>query len=116
VTGGKVEARIAGAKDDATYLLAGVEIVATYKLAHINRTKLENLFHRIFAPAQLDLRIEDRFGKLVKPREWFLVPLQAIDEAVNRIRDGSITNYIYDPKSAKLVMSNADCGAGTDQL
>lgn len=102
VTGGKVETRIAAAKDDATYLLAGVDIVATYKLAHINRTKLENLFHRIFAPAQLDLTIEDRFGKPVKPREWFLVPLQAIDEAVSRIRDGSITNYIYDPKSARL--------------
>ena len=103
VTGGKVETRIAAAKDDATYLLAGVDIVATYKLAHINRTKLENLFHKMFAPAQLDLTIEDRFGKPVKPREWFLVPLQVIDEAVNRIRDGSITKYVYDPKSARLV-------------
>jgi hypothetical protein len=103
VTGGKVETRVAAAKDDATYLLADVDIVATYKLAHINRTKLENLFHKLFAPAQLDLTIEDRFGKPVKPREWFLVPLQAIDEAVNRIRDGSITDYIYDPKSARLV-------------
>lgn len=103
VTGGKVETRIAAAQDQATYLLAGVDVVATYKLAHINRTKLENLFHKIFAPAQLDLTIEDRFGKPVKPREWFLVPLQAIDEAVNRIRDGSITNYIYDPAAARLV-------------
>jgi len=102
VTGGRVETRIAAAKDDATYLLADVDIVATYKLAHVNRTKLENLLHRVFAPAQLDLTIEDRFGKPVKPREWFLVPLKAIDEAVSRIRDGSITDYIYDPKSAQL--------------
>ena len=80
-----------------------MDIVATYKLAHINRKKLENLFHKIFAPAQLDLTIEDRFGKPVKPREWFLVPLQVIDEAVNRIRDGSITDCVYDPKSARLV-------------
>lgn len=103
VTGGKVESRIAGAKDDATYLLAGVDVVATYKLAHINRVKLENLFHKIFAPAQLDLTIEDRFGKPVKPREWFLVPLAAIDEAVGRVRDGSITKYVYDTSVAKLV-------------
>ena len=103
VTGMNVETRIAGAKDDATYLLAGVTIVATYKLAHINRSKLETLFHKIFAPAQLDLTIEDRFGKPVKPREWFLVPLQVIDEAVNRVRDGSITSHVYDPKSARLV-------------
>src|SRR3546814_274709 len=72
VTGGKVETRIANAEKDATYLLAAVEVVATYKLADINRTKLENLFHRIFAPAQLDLTIQDRFGHPVRPREWFL--------------------------------------------
>lgn len=103
VTGGKVETRIAGAKDDATYLLADVDIVATYTLARVNRVKLENLFHRIFAPAQLDMTIEDRFGKPVRPREWFLVPLPVIDEAVGRIRDGSITDCVYDPKSARLV-------------
>jgi len=103
VTGGKVETRVAAAKDDGTYLLAEVDIVATYKLAHINRTKLENLFHKIFAPAQLDLTIEDRFGKPVKPREWFLVPLQVIDEVVSRIRDGSITEYVYDIRTAQLM-------------
>lgn len=105
VTGGKVETRIASALHDATYLLAQVDVVATYKLANIHRTKLENLFHKIFAPAQLDLTINDRFGNPVKPREWFLIPLQAIDEAVSRIRDGSITNYVYDPKSARLVLA-----------
>jgi hypothetical protein len=103
VTGGEVETRIANAAHDATYLLAAVEIVCTYKLADINRAKLENLFHRIFAPAQLDLTIPDRFGNPVRPREWFLVPLHVIDEAVQRIRDGSITNVVYDPKTARLV-------------
>jgi hypothetical protein len=103
VTGGKVEARIANAEHDATYLLAEVEIVATYKLAGINRTKLEALLHRVFAPAQLDLEIKDRFGHPVKPREWFLVPLSVIDEAVERIRDGTITKLVYDPGNARLV-------------
>lgn len=103
VTGGKVEARIAGAEKDATYLLASVEVVATYKLHNLNRTRLENIFHRVFGTAQLDLTIEDRFGNPVKPREWFLVPLHAIDEAVERIRDGSITEVTYDPSAARLV-------------
>lgn len=103
VTGGKVETRIADAAHDATYLLADVEVVASYKLASINRTKLENLFHRIFAPAQIDLTIQDRFGHPVRPREWFLVPLHVIDEAVQRIRNGSITDLVYDPKTARLV-------------
>lgn len=103
VTGGKVETRIAGAEKDATYLLADVEVVATYKLHNLNRTRLENIFHRLFGAAQLDLTIEDRFGNPVKPREWFLVPLHVIDEAVERIRNGSITDVVYDPQTARLV-------------
>lgn len=104
VTGGRVETRIAGAEKDATYLLADVEIIATYKLHNVNRTRLENIFHRLFGAAQLDLTIEDRFGHPVKPREWFLVPLHVIDEAVGHIRDGSITEVLYDPKTAQLVV------------
>lgn len=103
VTGGKVETRIANAEHDSTYLLAKVEVVATYKLAGINRMRMENLFHRLFAPARLNITINDRFGYPVQPEEWFLVPLFVIDEAVARIKDGSITEYIYDPKAAKLV-------------
>lgn len=103
VTGGRVETRIAGADKDATYLLADVEVVATYKLHNLNRTKLENIFHRVFGAAQLDLTIEDRFGHPIKPREWFLVPLHVIDEAVERIRDGSITDVVYDLETARLV-------------
>lgn len=103
VTGGKVETRIAGAEKDATYLLADVEVVATYKLHNLNRTKLESIFHRLFGAAQLDLTIEDRFGNPVKPREWFLVPLHVIDEAVERIRNGTITDVTYDPSRAQLV-------------
>lgn len=102
VTGGNVETRIANASHDATYLLADVEVVATYKLAGINRAKMESLFHRIFAAAQLDLTIHDRFGNPVKPREWFLVPLHIIDEAVQRIREGSISGVTYDPHTAQL--------------
>lgn len=102
VTGGKVETRIANAKLDPTFLLCDVEVIATYKLSNINRTKLENLIHRIFDPARLNIEIKDRFGNPVIPREWFLVPLFVIDEAVERIKDGTITEYIYDPKTAGL--------------
>lgn len=103
VTGGKVPTRIADAENDATYLLAPVEVVAEYRLHNLNRTKLENIFHRLFGAVQLDLRIEDRFGKPVKPREWFVVPLHVIDEAVARIRDGTITQVVYDPGAASLI-------------
>lgn len=103
VTGGKVETRISGAEKDATYLLAAVDVIATYKLHNINRVRMENLFHRIFSDAQIDITIDDRFGSPVKPREWFLVPLQAIDEVVQRIKDGSMSNVVYDVKTASFI-------------
>ena len=105
VTNMSVEKRIAGAQLQPTFLMANVEIVATYELYNINRTKLENLIHRIFEPARLDIEIIDRFGKPVVPREWFLVPLFVIDEAVERIKDGTIAKYVYDPHGACLKQS-----------
>lgn len=102
VTGGSVERRIANANLDPTFLMADVEIVTTYELYNINRLKLENLLHRVFDRARLEVEIKDRFGHPVTPREWFLVPLFAIDEAVERIRDGSIKGAFYDPERAEI--------------
>lgn len=103
VTSNSVKQRIAGANMQPTFLLADVEVVATYELFNINRSKLENLIHRIFEPARFDVEILDRFGRPVVPREWFMVPLFVIDEAVERIRDRTIVNFVYDPKTARLI-------------
>jgi hypothetical protein len=103
VTGGSVEKRVANAAHDATFLLADVDIVATYELFNIKRSKLENLIHRFFDSARLEIEIMDRFGHPVTPREWFLVPLSAIDEAVTKITDGTISDYRYDIAEARLI-------------
>jgi hypothetical protein len=106
VTGGELDRRFTNARTDPTFLMADVELVATYKLFNINRTKLENVIHRVFDPARLGITIIDRFGNPVVPREWFLVPRFVIGEAVERIKDGTITSYVYDPKSASLVLNS----------
>ena len=102
VTGGKVDKRFANAKLDPTFLMADVEVVATYELSNINRVKLENLIHKFFEPAKLNIEIKDRFGNPIVPREWFLVPLFVIDEAVEKIKDGSIVDFFYDAKGGKI--------------
>jgi hypothetical protein len=107
VTTMEVKQRIARAALDPTFLMADVEVVATYELFNINRSKLENLIHRIFDPARFEVEIRDRFGTPVQPKEWFMVPLFVIDEAVERIRDRSIVNFVYDPNAAKLVERSA---------
>jgi hypothetical protein len=103
VTGGKIETRIANAKLDPTFLMADVEVIATYELYNVSRVRLENLIHRVFDPVQLDVEIKDRFGSPVRPREWFLVPVFVVNEVVERIKDGTITQYLYDPAAARLV-------------
>lgn len=110
VTGGDITRRLTNARLDSTFLMAEVEVVATYTLYNINRVKLESLIHRIFAPAQLDIEIKDRFGNPVVPREWFLVPRFVVDDAVERIKDGTITDYIYDPAAARLVRQKEKSG------
>ena len=103
VTGNSLKQRLANANTDPTFLFADVEVVATYELFNINRSKLESLIHKIFDPARFAVEIIDRFGRPYTPREWFMVPLFVIDEAVERIKDGTIVGYRYDPRSAKLV-------------
>ena len=107
VTSNDVKQRIKGAHLQTTFLMADVELVATYKLYNISRSKLETLIHRIFGSVRLDIQIQDRFGRPVVPEEWFMVPFFVIDEAVEKIKDGTITNFIYDPKSARLIARGA---------
>jgi hypothetical protein len=106
VTGGDVKKRIVNAKKDPTYLLADVEIVATFKLANINRKKLETMLHKFFDPARLEVQLQDRFGIPVNPKEWFLVPLEAIEEVIEKIKEGTIDQFRYDPESASLTRMN----------
>lgn len=96
VTNLPVEKGIAGAPPQTTFLMVPVEIVATCQLFNISRSRLENLIHRVIESARLDIEIPDRFGRSV-------VPLFVIDEAVERIKDGTMTNYTYHPDSAALV-------------
>lgn len=68
----------------------------------INRHKLETLLHKIFAAARLEIEIPDRFGKAYHPKEWFCVPLETIQHAVEKIKDGSIVDYRFNVDSGIL--------------
>jgi T5orf172 domain len=105
-TTGSVEDRLRGAADDPTFLLAPVHPVKAYVAVNMNTSKFETLIHRFFDEARLDIEIMDRFGKPFKPREWFMLPLEVIDEAVKKMIDGSIVNFRYDHKSCSIKQVN----------
>lgn len=98
VTGSDVHRRITDAVNDPTFLLAPAMIVTSFTLYNVNRSRLENLLHRFFDPVRADIEITDRFGKAVRPREWFFATPDQVTEVVRRIQDGSITRCYFDPK------------------
>ncbi|WP_323783535.1 GIY-YIG nuclease family protein [Leisingera sp.] len=104
VTSQDVQRRVADARNDATFLLADVDIGATYELRNLSRMKIEDLLHRFFDAARPSgLTITDRFGKKVFPREWFYVLSEHVAEAVELIQDGTMHLYRYDPTVQKIV-------------
>ena len=103
VTTQEVQRRLADARNDPTFLLAPVEVVATYDLVNLSWRKVEQLLHRFFDAARpRDLWIMDRFGKKVRPREWFYVLPGHVSRAVQAIRDGNLHELEYDPESQTI--------------
>lgn len=98
-----VETRIKNAKEDPTYLMAEVKTVAAYEVYNVNPHKLEQLIHKFFGNSCLDIEIYDGNGKLYKPREWFIAPLNVIEEAIDLIVSGKIINYRYDDKTESII-------------
>lgn len=98
-----VDERIKNAKNEATYLFADVLKVTSYDCYNRNAFKLEQLLHRFFAPSCLDIDLFDKNGNRITPREWFVVPLEIIEEAIQMILNESILNYEYDPISKKII-------------
>ena len=102
VTSGTVDSRLAGAEGDPTFLFAKADLVASFELYNINPHKLETLLHKVFASARLEIEIPDRFGKPYRPQEWFCVSLDTIQDAVAKLKEGSLTDYQFDVETGLL--------------
>lgn len=100
---GPVEARIKNAEKSPTYLMAPVDIVATYRVYNVRAAAVENLLHRVFAEVRLDLTQVDSKGRNYDPSEWFVVPRIVIDQAIELITSGEIVHYHYDRDLRRLI-------------
>lgn len=98
-----VAERIKNAKNEATYLMADVEVVSTFKVAGINPRYFEKLIHKVFGHVQLVANVTDNEGVTKKPKEWFSVPYDVIEDAIALISSGEIVDYIYDSENECLV-------------
>ncbi|HZK61715.1 MAG TPA: GIY-YIG nuclease family protein, partial [Anaerovoracaceae bacterium] len=80
-----VEERIKNAEQEPTYFMAPVRIVSTFQCYNLNPQKFEQLIHNFFGKTCLNFDIFDENGNRHTPREWFIVPLEAIEEAIGFI-------------------------------
>lgn len=97
VTSQDVRRRVADARNDPTFLMASVEVIATFELINLPRRKVEQLLHRFFQAARpAELFVTDRFGKKIYPKEWFFVLPEHVGEAARLIQDGMLHLYYYD--------------------
>lgn len=98
-----IKERIKNAVKEPTYLMADVEIVSSYKCYNVNAQKFENLIHRFFAEACLNIDVFDDKGRRITPREWFVVPLGIIEKVISLILSGEIVRYRYDSVNQVLI-------------
>jgi len=83
--------------------MADVQTVSAYEVYNVNPHKLEQLIHQFFGNSCLDIDIIDGDGKLHRPREWFIAPLNVIEEAIELIVSGEIVNYWFDNLDDRVV-------------
>jgi hypothetical protein len=98
-----VETRIQNAHNEPTYLMASVAVVSTFQCYNVNLDKLENLIHRFFESAKVDIQVTDSDGRYVTPDEWFSVPLPCITKAIHLLISGEILKYRYDRNIEEIV-------------
>lgn len=86
-----LETRIANAKNEPTYLCADVKVVATWRVYNIKTSVLEALIHKLFDSVRLDITVDGS-----QPKEWFIVPLNIIEQAIKYIIEGKSISYDRD--------------------
>jgi hypothetical protein len=98
-----VVSRIRNAEKEPTYLMAPVELEAEYKTFNMNTQKFEQLLHNFFGACCLNIDIYDEKLRRRMPQEWFVVPLDIIDKAIELIITEDIVHYKYDKSIEKIV-------------
>lgn len=83
--------------------LAPVELMTAYKCYNMNTQKFEQLIHNFFGSSCLEVDVFDARGKRYTPREWFIAPLDVIEQAIGLIITGEVVKYSYDKEEQVIV-------------
>jgi len=98
-----VKERIKNAVNEPTYLMAPVKIIAVYEAYNMNTQKFEQLIHKFFGKVCLNIDIFGNNGQRFTPREWFIAPINVIEQAAGLIVSGEIVSYQYSADLERII-------------
>jgi hypothetical protein len=105
---GDITERIKNAPKEPTYLLSDVQPVLAVRCFNLNVENLETTIHEFFREVNVVLEVKDDVGVIYHPREWFVAPLEIIQEAIQLIVDGQIQHYKYIPSVEKIILRDTE--------
>jgi hypothetical protein len=76
-----IDIRTANAEKELTYLYAPIHLILSAEVKNINAQLLERTLHHVFGDKQVEFQSED----LKKATEWYIVPIDEIEEKINGI-------------------------------
>lgn len=100
---GDVHDRIKNAANEPTYLMSGVTIILTARCYNMNARILEDSIHKFFGKSNANFTVTDRSGVIHHPREWFIVPLDIIENAIQLIKENKMDQYRYEPELNAII-------------
>jgi hypothetical protein len=98
-----IEERISNSENETTFLMAPVKIVSAYKTFNLDPQKFESIIHNFFSERCLDVKIADKKGNYKMPKEWYIVPINAIEEIIQLIINNQHLNYKFDHLQNRII-------------
>jgi len=77
--------------------------MSAFECYNMDPHKLEQLLHKFFGKACLNIDIIDKNGDRYTPREWFIAPIEVIEQSIGLILSEEIVHYRYDYESEQIV-------------
>ncbi len=98
------EARTKHSIRDTAFLQQPVEIIAEWQVYDANARSVEGVLHAFFYDQRVKVSLKAANDNLYKATEWFNVPLDEIEKAINLVIAGDIKDYRMDGAAGKVVL------------
>ncbi|OOF87449.1 GIY-YIG nuclease family protein [Rodentibacter ratti] len=102
-TSGTIEERLKNSENDIAFLESQVQAVMSFECYSLNPHKLEILLHEFLHAQKIQLSLISKNGLMYQPKEWFDVPLNTVEQVIEKLIDGSIGEYRINNITSSLI-------------